>query len=73
MGILWIQEQEDNYLVDDFIQPDSQRISPTAKALLHRLKEILLRKKKPMLGYILSNLWIHPAPIADSFCYLSGI
>jgi len=45
MGILWIQEQEDNYLVDDFILPDSQGISPTAKALLHRLKEILLRKK----------------------------
>ena len=57
MGILWIQEQEDNYLVDDFIQPDSQRISPTAKALLQRLKGILLRKK-PVPGYILSNLWI---------------
>jgi len=70
MGILWIQEQQVNHLVDDFILPDSQGISPTAKALLHRLKRILLRKKSRVLGYILSNLWIHPSPIAVSFCYL---
>jgi len=57
MSIHRIQEQQDNHLVDDFVLRDSQGISPTAKALLQRLKGILLRKK-PVPGYILSNLWI---------------
>jgi len=57
MGILWIQEQQVNHLVDDFILPDSQGISPTAKALLQTERDSF-KKKKPVPGYILSNLWI---------------